>query len=77
MRKKLLVLALCLTLTLYASGGLFPAAAMSVSSTVYTFGDTNGPFRDLAKEHEKESKQREKERKKAEKERKKKSGKSG
>ena len=63
--KQVVSLALCLTLTFRVSGWLFPAAAMGVSSTVYTFGDANAPFRDLAKEHEEEVKQREKARKKA------------
>lgn len=63
---KIASLALCLTLTASAFGAFVPdARAANASPTVYTFGDPNGPFRDLAKEHEEEVKQREKARKKA------------
>ena len=63
--RRLLAIALCLTMALYAARWLSPAYAAGESSTVYTFGDTSGPFRDLYEEHQNEVKQREKERKKA------------
>ena len=69
--RRLLAITLCLTMALYVARWLSPTYAAGASQTVYTFGDANGPWRDLAAEHEKEAKQREKERKKAEKERKK------
>ena len=62
--RRLLAITLCLTMVLYAARLLSPAYAAG-GTTVYTFGDASGPFRDLAKEHENEKKQREKERKKA------------
>ena len=64
--------ALCAALTLNVFGALVPEAqAADEGAVIYTFGNPNGPWRDLAKEHEEEVKQREKERKKAEKARKK------
>ena len=66
MLRKIASFALCATLALNACGAFSPACAAGASSDVYTFGDVNGPFPDLAKEHEREVKQREKERKKAE-----------
>ena len=57
-----------LTLAFNACGVSSPACAAGANSTVYTFGDPNGPFPDLAKEHKEEVKRLEKERKKAEKE---------
>lgn len=66
MKKKLLSLLLCLTLTASAFGAVVPyAEAVDGNSTAYAFGDTNGPFRDLYAEHQQEVQQREKERKKA------------
>lgn len=70
-KKRLFALALCLTLTLNSCGafGASPFTyAANGSSTVYTFGDPNGPWPDLYVEHQKEVKRREKERKKAERE---------
>lgn len=64
--RRLLAIALCLTMALYAARLLSPAYAAGTTTVYYTFGDVNGPFRDLAAEHEEEVKQREKERKKAE-----------
>lgn len=59
--KKLLSLALCLTLTLSAFGAFAPdATATNASNTVYTFGDPNGPWRDLAKEAEQRKKDKKK-----------------
>ena len=68
MLRRIASLALCLTLAAHGFGWLSPAYAAGAGQTVYTFGDPNGPFRDLAKEHEEEMKQREKKRKKAERE---------
>ena len=65
MLQRVVSLALCLTLAASACGAFSPAYAAGAGQTVYTFGDTNAPFRDLAKEHEEEVKQREKARKKA------------
>lgn len=61
MKKKLLALALCLTLALSLFGSFASDAEAAPGNTVYTFGDTSGPFRDLAKEAE----QRKKDKKKA------------
>ena len=68
MLRKIALLALCATLTLHGFGWLSTAYAAGAGQTVYTFGNVNGPFRDLAKEHEEEMKQRGKKRKKAERE---------
>lgn len=65
MLQRIAALALCLTLAASACGAFSPAYAAGAGQTVYTFGDPNGPFRDLAKEHEEEVKAREKARKKA------------
>ena len=65
MLRKIVALALCLTMALYAVRWMSPVYAAGESSTVYTFGDTKGSFRDLYEEHQKEVKQRGKERKKA------------
>lgn len=65
MLQKIVALALCLTMAAHGFGWLSPAYAAGAGRTVYTFGDPNGPFRDLAKEHEEEVKSREKARKKA------------
>ena len=62
--QKIAALALCLTMAAHGFGWLSPACAAG-GTTVYTFGNAEGPWRDLAAEHEKESKQREKERRKA------------
>ena len=50
MKEKILALALCATLTLSIFGAFAPDAEATPGKTVYTFGDTTGPFRDLAKE---------------------------
>ena len=63
--RRLLAITLCLTMALYAARLLSPAYAAGASLTVYTFGEVNGPWPDLAKRHEEETKRREKERKKA------------
>ena len=65
MLRKIVALALCLTMAAHGFSWLSPAYAAGASQTVYTFGDASGPWRDLAKEHENERKQREQERKKA------------
>ena len=65
MLRRIALLALCAALAFNACGASLPAYAAGAGSNVYTFGDPNGPFRDLAKEHEKEVKEREKARKKA------------
>ena len=65
MLQKIAALALCLTMAAHGFGWLSPACAAG-GTTVYTFGNAEEPWRDLAAEHEKEAKQREKERKKAE-----------
>ena len=62
--KKVALFALCAALTLNAGGALSPAYA--AAGTVYTFGDANGSFRDLAAEHQKEVERRKKERRKEE-----------
>ena len=67
MLQRIASLALCLTLAAHGFGWLSPARAAG-GTTVYTFGDVNGSFRDLYAEHQKEAKQREKERKKTERE---------
>ena len=64
MLQRIAALALCLTMAVHGFGWLSPAHAVG-GTTVYTFGNTEGPWRDLAAEHEKESKQHEKERRKA------------
>jgi hypothetical protein len=65
MKERLLSLMLCLTLTLSVFVGSVPdATAANGNSVVYTFGNPNGPFRDLAKEHEEAMRRREKSRKK-------------
>ena len=68
--RKIASFALCLTLAAHGFGWLSPACAANAnaSATVYTFGNPDSPFRDLAKEHEEEVKQRKKARKKAEQE---------
>ena len=68
MLRKIALFALCATLTLHGFGYLSAAYAAGAGQTVYTFGNVNSSFRDLAKEHEEETKQREKKRKKAERE---------
>ena len=65
MLRKFASLALCATLALHICGWLSPTYAAGASQTVYTFGEVNGPWPDLAKRHEEETKRREKERKKA------------
>ena len=52
-------LVLCLTLTLYAFGAFAPDAD-ATSATIYTFGNPDGPFRDLAKEAEQEQRKKDK-----------------
>ena len=64
MLRRIAALALCLTMAAHGFGWLSPACAAG-GTTVYTFGNAEGPWRDLAADHEKESKQREKERRKA------------
>lgn len=64
MLRRIAALALCLTMVAHGFGWLSPACAAG-GTTVYTFGNAEEPWRDLAAEHEKESKQREKARKKA------------
>ena len=64
MVQRIAALALRLTMAAHGFGWLSPACAAG-GTTVYTFGNAEGPWRDLAAEHEKESKQREKERRKA------------
>ena len=59
-KTKLLALALCVTLTLSIFGAFAPDAEAAPGNTVYTFGDTSGPFRDLAAEHKKEVERRRK-----------------
>ena len=65
MLQRIAALALCLTMAAHGFGWLSPAYAAGAGRTVYTFGSADGPWRDLAKEHEEEVKQREKARKKA------------
>lgn len=65
MLKKIALFALCAVLTFSACGASIPAYA-ATGKTVYTFGDANGPFRDLAAEHQKEVERRKKERRKEE-----------
>ena len=64
MLQRIAALALCLTMAAHGFGGLSPTYAVGAGRTVYTFGSADGPWRDLAAEHEQESKQREKERRK-------------
>ena len=65
MLKKIALFALCAVLTFGACGASVPAYA-AAGKTVYTFGDANGPFRDLYAEHQKEVEQRKAERRKEE-----------
>ena len=65
MKKKFLTLVLCATLTLSILGAFVPdAEAANASGTVYTFGNAEGPWRDLYAEHQKEAEQRKKDKKK-------------
>lgn len=51
MKRRLLSLALCLTLAVSVFGPFVPdAVAADMPRTVYTFGSTEGPYRDLAEE---------------------------
>ena len=63
--KRAALLVLCAALTFSACGASVPAYA-AAGKTVYTFGDANGPFRDLAAEHQKEGERRKTERRKEE-----------
>ncbi len=63
--KQAALVALCAALALNVCGALSPAYAIADCKTVYTFGDPNRPFRDLAAEHQKEVERREEERRKA------------
>lgn len=65
MLKKIALFALCAALTFSTCGASVPAYA-ATGKTVCTFGDANGPFRDLAAEHRKEVEGRKKERRKEE-----------
>lgn len=65
MLKRAVILALCAALTLDGCGAVFPAYA-ATGKTVYTFGDPDASFRDLAAEHQKEVERRKAERRKEE-----------
>ena len=60
MKERLLSLMLCLTLTLSVFVGSVPdATAANGNSVVYTFGNPNGPFRDLAMRRREKSRKKE------------------
>ena len=65
MVKRVALFALCAALTFSACGASISAYA-DAGKAVYTFGDANGPFRDLASEHQKEVERRKTERRKEE-----------
>ena len=64
--QKIISLALCLTLAAHGFGWFVPTAEAAGVTMAYTFGNTEGPWRDLAVEHQKEVERRKQERKKAE-----------
>ena len=65
MLQRVALLALCAALTFSTCGAPIPAYA-ATGKTVYTFGDPDASFSDLAAEHQKEVERRKAERRKEE-----------
>ena len=64
--RKFMAFALCLSLASYGFSLFVPTAEAAGVATVYTFGNTEGPWPDLAEQHKKEIERRKQERRKVE-----------